>query len=322
MLRYLAGKGGAACLVLLGASVIVFLAVRLVPGDPVTTLLGSAGLRDPAAVERFREQYGLDRPLIIQYWAWLSHMAAGEFGRSVVSGESVAEIVGRRAGPSFLLGGLAAAVGLTTGVLWGVVAAYVTGPLGRVLRATPTFFLVIPTFSIGLALAFLFAVVWRVLPASGIASPLGGGGVLETLRHAVLPTASLSFLPAAITARITFAAIGELQQEDFVRTARASGIPVGRITLRHILPNALLPVITNGGVLASALITNAVLIEAVFSWPGIGTMMVSAVQARDYPVVQAGILLVAVTYVTISLVVDALYAVVDPRIGSGARAEA
>lgn len=314
--RYIASRTGSALLVLLGASLILFFAVRAVPGDPVTTQLGAAGIANPELVARTVASYGLDRPIPVQYVAWLAHVATGDFGSSLVSGERVTDIIGRRIGPSLLLGGAASAAGLTLGLLWGIAAGYVSGGARSLLRGAPMFVLVVPAFSVGLALVFLFAVTLHLLPSSGISSPLEGdnqslGGLLA---HLVLPTLALSLVPAALVARLTYATVDEVEQEEYVRTARALGIPAVRIAVQHSLPNVLLPIITTGGLLVSALITNAVLIESVFSWPGLGTMMITAVQQRDYTVIQAGVLVVAVVYVLSSLAVDGLYLVADPRV--------
>jgi len=299
--RYLLSRAGSSLLVLLGASVVLFTVIRLIPGDPMTILLGSVNIVNPELVARTRAEYGLDAPIPVQYFAWLSHVLQGEFGRSLWTGEPVAAIVGRRLGPSLLLGLSASILGLFVGL---------------VLRNAPMLMLVIPTFSIGLLLVFVFAVTLGILPSSGFASPLEGTepSVPSAIAHLILPSLALCLVPASLVARLTYATVDEIEQEEFIRTARALGVPRLRIAIQHSLPNVLLPIITTGGLLVSALITNAVLIETVFSWPGIGTMMVSAVQQRDYTVVQAGILVVATAYVLTSLAVDALYVVADPRV--------
>ena len=314
--RYIASRTGSSLLVLLGASLILFFAVRLVPGDPVTTQLGAAGIANPELVAQTIASYSLDKPLPAQYVAWLAHVATGDFGYSLVSGERVSDIVSRRIGPSLLLGGAASLTGLCLGLLWGIAAGYLSGVLRSILRGAPMFMLVLPSFSVGLALVFAFAVSLRLLPSSGISSPLEGNDQSfgSLIRHLVLPTIALCLVPAALIARLTYATIDEVEQEEYVRTARALGIPAARVAVQHSLPNVLLPIITTGGLLVSALITNAVLIESVFSWPGIGTLMITAVQQRDYTVVQAGVLVVAVVYVLSSLAVDGLYLLADPRV--------
>ena len=318
---YLLSRAGSSLLVLLGASVVLFTVIRLIPGDPMTILLGSVNIVNPELVARTRAEYNLDAPLPLQYIAWLGHVLQGDFGRSLWTGEQVSSIVGRRLGPSLLLGLSASTLGLIIGISWGIAAGYLSGAGRAVLRNLPMVMLVIPTFSIGLLLVFVFAVTLGILPASGLASPLEGSepSVPSAIAHLILPSLALCLVPAALVARLTYATVDEIEQEEFIRTARALGVPRLRIAIQHSLPNVLLPIITTGGLLISALITNAVLIETVFSWPGIGTMMVSAVQQRDYTVVQAGILVVATAYVLTSLAVDALYLVADPRVRTPAQ---
>ena len=319
--RYLLSRAGSSLLVLLGASVVLFTVIRLIPGDPMTILLGSVNIVNPELVARTRAEYNLDAPLPLQYIAWLGHVVQGDFGRSLWTGEQVSDIVGRRLGPSLLLGLSASTLGLVIGIAWGIAAGYVSGTGRAVLRNLPMLMLVIPTFSIGLLLVFVFAVTLGILPASGFASPLEGTtpSVPSAIAHLILPSLALCLVPASLVARLTYATVDEIEQEEFIRTARALGVPRLRIAIQHSLPNVLLPIITTGGLLISALITNAVLIETVFSWPGIGTMMVSAVQQRDYTVVQAGILVVATAYVLTSLAVDALYLIADPRVRTPAQ---
>lgn len=314
MRRALASAG-----ILFGVSILVFVAIRLVPGDPVTVMLGAGDIGNPELVAEFRRDYGLDEPLPVQYWAWASHILSGDLGRSVATHEQVGNIISRRLSATLFLGSIAAVIALVVGILWGVTGAYARGLLGLGLRSAPLFCMALPSFSIGIALGFLFAVWLRLLPASGMQSPVDGGDPLDLLLHVILPAVTLAFYPAAMTARITQATIDELKSEDFVRTAYAAGIPERRVMLRHILPNALLPVITNGGVMVGNILTSAVFVEAVFAWPGVGSMMVNGVLSRDYPVVQAGAFLVAATFVGLSWLIDALYVLVDPRINMRAQ---
>ena len=302
--------------IMIGVSILVFVAIRLVPGDPITVMLGAADIHDADLVERFRSEYGLDQPLPAQYWAWASHILGGDFGRSVSTRELVGEVVGRRLSATLVLGGAASVLALTVGIVWGVVAAYLRGMAGAALRSAPLVLMALPSFSIGIALAFVFAVWLRLLPSSGMESPVDGGTLPDLLRHTILPAVTLAVYPAAFTARITHASIDELRGEDFVRTAYAAGIPDRRVMLRHVLPNALLPVVTNGGVMIGYMLTAAVFVETVFAWPGVGTMMVESVLARDYPLVQAGAFVVAGTFVGLSWLIDTLYVFIDPRIDS------
>lgn len=297
-----------------GASVIVFTAIHLVPGDPTETMLSAAGRTNPALVEQFRIAYGLDKPIWVQYVAWLEHVLTGNLGRSNVTDERVTAIIWPRLGATLLLGSVASVIALTTGILFGLLASYVRARGSAVLKAIPLIGLAFPSFAIGITLSFVFAVTLHILPPSGLQSPTGSGDIGDILVHTILPALALSVYPAAFTARLVQGSMDEFKQDDFVRTARALGISRGRITVQHIFPNAVLPVITNGAVLIGYMLTAAVFVEQVFNWPGIGSMMVTAVLARDYPVLEGGALVIALTYVLLSLGVDFLYGIVDPRV--------
>jgi peptide/nickel transport system permease protein len=299
---------------MLGASVVVFLAIHFVPGDPTETLLSSAGRSNPALVAQFRAAYGLDQPIWIQYVAWLGHVLTGDFGRSVVTNERVTDVVWTRLSATLLLGGVASVIALTAGIVFGMVASYARPRVGAALKTIPLIGLAFPSFAIGIALSFVFAVKLHLLPSSGMQSPTGTGDLGEILVHTILPALALSVYPAAFTARLVQGSMEEVEEQDFVRTAKSLGIPGWRITVQHVFPNAVLPVITNGAVLIGYMLTAAVFVEQVFNWPGIGSMMVNAVLTRDYPLLEAGALVVALTYVLLSLAVDFLYGRVDPRV--------
>lgn len=300
--------------VLLGIMVLSFVVLRLVPGDPISTMLSRASLSDPNMVAQFRASYGLDQPLPTQFLAWLGHVATGDLGMSIISGEPVSQLIWRRLVATLILGGAAALIAFPVGIGWGVAAARARGARAGLLGFQPLLGLTVPPFSFGLLFIFLFGVQLKVLPASGMVSKIDGGSVQDVLTHLILPAITLAIYPAALVARITQANLQEVSGEDYVRTARAAGVPARRITCRHALPNALLPVITAGGVLMGYLLAGAVFVETVFNWPGLGTLIVRAVLNRDYPVVQACSIVVAVAYVLLSLGADLLYMRVDPRI--------
>jgi peptide/nickel transport system permease protein len=318
LVRAVAGRGigtlGAPVATLLGASIVVFFAIHLVPGDPTETLLSAAGRSNPALVAKFRIAYGLDQPIWIQYVAWLRHVVVLDFGRSVVTDERVTDIIWPRLEATLLLGGVASVIALSSGITYGMLASYMRSGAGGVLKALPLIGLAFPSFAIGVALSYIFAVSLHVLPSSGMQSPTSTGDPVDIALHTILPALALSVYPAAFTARLVQGAMDELKQEDFVRTAQSLGISRGRITVQHVFPNAVLPVITNGAVLIGYMITAAVFVETVFNWPGIGSMMVNAVLTRDYTVLEAGALVVATVYILLSLGVDFLYGRVDPRV--------
>jgi peptide/nickel transport system permease protein len=303
--------------ILLGVSILVFVAVRMVPGDPVSLMLGKADTANPQLVAEFRQAYGLDDPLPVQYVAWLSHVVRGDFGRSLDTQEPVASILVQRISATLILSSVAAVIAAVVGLLWGVAAAYGRGAVGHGLRSLPMVLMSVPAYTLGIALTFVFAVSLRLLPSSGMQSPVDGGGPLDLLRHLILPAVTLAVFPAALTARITSGTLDELRHEEYVRTAYASGLSGRRVALRHVLPNALLPIITNIGVLVGGMFTAAVFVETIFGWPGVGTMMVSAVGGRDYPTLQAGAFVVAAVFVVINWGVDLAYGAIDPRVRAG-----
>jgi peptide/nickel transport system permease protein len=209
---------------------------------------------------------------------------------------------------------VASVIALTAGIVFGMLASYASHRVGSTLKAIPLIGLAFPSFAIGIALSFVFAVKLHLLPSSGMQSPIGSGDIGDILVHTILPALALSVYPAAFTARLVQGSMEEVEGQDFVRTAKSLGIPGWRITVQHVFPNAVLPVITNGAVLIGYMLTAAVFVEQVFNWPGIGSMMVNAVLTRDYPLLEAGALVVALTYVLLSLGVDFLYGRVDPRV--------
>lgn len=311
-------RGAVSLVTLVAVSIVVFIAVRLIPGDPITQIemqaLAAGGHLSPADIARLRSEYGLDGPFPVQYLVWVEHLLRGDLGRSILSGQAVTMIVGERLRATLFLAAIASILALVIGVAWGVSAAYLRGVTGRVLRSSPLLLLSVPSFTVGIALAYLFAVWLRLLPPSGITAPINGGSVGDVARHAILPATTLALAPAALAARITQGAVDQQKHEDYVRTAQAAGIPARRIAVHYTLRNALLPVLTNSGLMVAGMLTSAAFVEEVFSWPGVGKMMVDAVLNRDYAVLEAGILFVAAVYILANWVVDTLYAVVDPRI--------
>jgi ABC-type dipeptide/oligopeptide/nickel transport system permease component len=292
--------------VLLGVTGLVFAMVWIAPGDPVLALLGeSAQGIDRASLEELRRAYGLDRPVVVQYLDYLGSVLQGDLGASVRSGRPVAQEIVTRLPATLLLAGagmaIAIAIGLTLGVLaalrrgtWVDYAAVVVALLG----------VSIPVFWSGLLLMMLFALTLEWLPASGIGS----------WRHLVMPAAAIGFASSAFIARITRSSMVETLRQDYVRTARAKGLPPRRVDLRHALRNAMLPVVTVVGLQFGSLLGGAVLTETVFAWPGIGRMLVDAIRARDLPLVQGTVLFVATGFILVNLLVDLSYAALNPRI--------
>ena len=292
--------------VLLGVTALVFAMVWIAPGDPVLALLGeSAQGIDRESLQELRRAYGFDRPVAVQYLDYLASVLQGDLGASVRSGRPVAQEILTRLPATLLLAGagmaIAIAIGLTLGVLaalrrgtWVDYAAVVVALLG----------VSIPVFWSGLLLMMLFALTLEWLPASGIGS----------WRHLVMPAAAIGFASSAFIARITRSSMVETLRQDYVRTARAKGLPPRQVDLRHALRNAMLPVVTVVGLQFGSLLGGAVLTETVFAWPGIGRMLVDAIRARDLPLVQGTVLFVAAGFILVNLLVDLSYAALNPRI--------
>jgi peptide/nickel transport system permease protein len=289
--------------VIFGVAFVVFAMVRVVPGDPAQIIAGETATRE--FVEAIRKDLGLDRPILHQFGAFLANAARGDFGRSVRSRAPVSEELGARIPNTVQLTLAGLLVAVVLGVSAGVISA--VRPYSW-LDASVMFLallgLSMPVFWSGLMLILIFAVRLSWLPAVGTGS----------LAHLILPAITLGGATAAIIARMTRSSMLEVLRSDYIRTARAKGAPERTVVNRHAFRNALIPVITVVGLQMGTLLSGAVLTESVFAWPGIGRLMVEGILTRDYPVVQAAVLLVALAFVMVNLVVDLLYALVDPRI--------
>ena len=298
--------------VLVGVSILVFAVMHLSPGDPAAIMLGAQATRED--VERLRRDLGLDRALPVQYARWIGHVLQGDLGRSIPLGREVLPEVLVRFKATLILTGGALAVALAIGVPAGIVSAtrqYTW--LDRLSMGIAVTGVSLPVFWTGIMLIIVFSLTLRWLPSAGMFSPYGGG-LGDLLWHLVLPAATLGTASAAALARMTRSAVLEIVRQDFVRSARAKGLDERAVVGRHVLKNALNPIVTVLGIQVGTLLGGAILTETVFSWPGLGSMMVRAIQARDYPLVQGGVLLIATTFVLVNLLVDLLYAVFDPRI--------
>ncbi len=316
MRRYVAQRLISVAFVLIGVSLIVFLVLHLTPGDPAQILLGP--LATPEELKALREQLGLDRPVLIQYGRWLSHVVQGDFGRSITLRRPVLpEVWGRfKATVVLATGGLLVAFPL--GVLVGVLSAVRRGSaVDRLSQVVAMIGISMPAFWVGLLLIIGFSLKLRWLPGTGMYSPAGEGGLADLLIHLILPAITLSLVPLAVISRLTRSNMLDAIAQDYVRTARAKGASERRVITRHALRNTLVPLVTILGLEVGFLLAGAVYVETVFSWPGIGFMMVNAILTRDFPLVQGGVLLIATTYVTINLATDLLYSYVDPRVRYG-----
>lgn len=298
--------------VLFGISVLVFSMLHLAPGDPADLMLGSDATAE--AVEILRRDMGLDRPLVVQYFDWAGRVLQGDLGRSVVLNREVLPEVLKRFEATLILTGGALVVAIVFGVGIGVLAAvYHRSLFDSVAMLIALAGLSMPIFFTGIAAILIFAMELRWLPSSGM-YPAIGGGFSDLMRHLLLPAVTLGAVSAAILARMTRSSMLEVIRQDYIRTARAKGVGETRVVWVHALRNSSITIITVLGMQIGYLLGGSVITETVFSWPGLGQMMVRAIQARDYPMVQGGVLFIAASFVFINLAVDIIYAWLDPRI--------
>ena len=299
--------------VLLGVSVIIFMVLHLSPGDPAEIMLGSQATQ--ADLERLRAELGLTEPLYVQYVHWLGLVVRGDLGRSIWMKRPVlGEVLGRFKATLILTGAgllLSTVIGLALGI---ASAVRPNSLLDRLSAVASLFGASMPVFWLGIVLMVIFALWLGWLPASGMFAPYGGGDLRDLLVHLALPAVTLAAASVTIIARLTRSTMLETLGQDYIRTARAKGVVERAVVLRHGLKNALIPIVTVVGVQAGYLLGGAVLTETVFAWPGVGTLMVQGILARDFPLVQGCVLVVALSFVLINLVVDLLYAWLDPRI--------
>ncbi|RSS64644.1 ABC transporter permease [Streptomyces sp. WAC07061] len=311
MRSYLLKRVPSALLVLALASFVVFVILRLVPGDPATTLAGpDAG---PAAVEAIRARLGLDRPLSAQYVTWLGELVRGDLGPSYAIGGEVGELIGQGLGRTVELAVGALVLTVALGLALGVLGATGRGRGVRAgARAVATAALAVPPFVSGIVLVLVFAVALRLLPAGGYQSVLDAPDI--GLQYLLLPALCLALPSGAVLGRSLQDGLERALAEDYVRTATAVGVTRRRIIWRHALPNALPSSVTVLGMQIGQLLSGAVVVEAVFAWPGLGMLAEQGVVRRDYPVVQALLLLLVAVFVAVQLLTDIVYAWLDPRI--------
>jgi peptide/nickel transport system permease protein len=299
--------------VLLGVSVIIFMVLHLAPGDPAEIMLGSQATQ--ADLERLRAELGLTQPLYVQYVHWVGLVARGDLGRSIWMKRPVLSEVLGRFKATLVLTGAALVLSTAAGLALGIASAVRPNSLLDRLSAVASLFgASMPVFWLGIVLMVIFALWLGWLPASGMFAPYGGGDLRDLFVHLALPAVTLAAASVTIIARLTRSTMLETLGQDYIRTARAKGVVERAVVLRHGLKNALIPIVTVVGVQAGYLLGGAVLTETVFAWPGVGTLMVQGILARDFPLVQGCVLVVALSFVVINLVVDLLYAWLDPRI--------
>jgi peptide/nickel transport system permease protein len=317
--------------ILIGVSLLVFGWIRALPGSPAEALLGEHAT--PHAIAQIRHQYGLDKPIYVQYWDYLQTVFSGNFGTSIATTRPVTYELGHRFPATVELAVSAMIFALVFGIPLGFFAAKRYGSwFDRSSIVVSLIGISIPIFFLGLILKYIFSVKLHWLPSVGredvlavrphptnfylLDAILNGdpGAFWDSTKHLILPAIALGSIPLAIVARITRASVLDVQNEDYVRTARAKGLRPLTVDRRHVMRNALLPVTTIVGLQIGLLLSGAVLTETVFAWPGVGSWLKDAIFNRDYPVLQGGILFLAVVFVVVNLLVDVSYAFINPRI--------
>ena len=294
------------------ASVFIFLFIHFIPGDPVSVLLGDTAT--PEEIATLSHEMGFDRPLYIQYIYWITDVLQGDLGRSIFFQEPVVSVIADGAETSVSLALITMIWVIILGISIGVLSSVYHGTwIDQLSSGGAMFAASIPTFWLGLYLILVFAVGLGWFPTSGFPSMFEEGGIAN-LRYLVLPSLALAAPNAALIIRLVRASMLDVQREDHVRTARAKGLHPFRVVSRHIFRNALITVVAAIGFTFAALISEAVVTETVFSLPGIGRLVVQSILRRDYPVIQGVIVVIVVLYMTINLIVDLLYAWLDPRV--------
>jgi peptide/nickel transport system permease protein len=311
VVRFVARRLTHSIIVLLGVLVVVFALVHLVPGDPVRIALGTR--YTPEAYQALRAASGLDRPIAEQFFGYLGSALTGDLGVSFRNGDPVTATLLDRLPATISLAAVGIVIALAISIPAGIASALREGRLSDALvRITSQFGVSIPDFWMGILLIAVFASTLGWLPTSGYTAltddPVGW------LRHVILPGITVGLVAAAIMTRYVRSAVLEVASMGYVRTARSKGLAPRVVTFRHIVRNALIPVLTITGIQLATILGGVVVVEVVFAWPGLGRLVYQAVAARDYPVIQGAVLLIAAIFLLINLLVDVLYAVVDPRI--------
>ncbi len=322
LIGFLARRAGKSVVVILAIVVLNFMLIRLAPGDPALVIAGQSGAADEQFVAQLRAQFGLDRPVPEQLWIYVSGVLTGDLGMSHRQQRTVASLILERLPATLLLTGAAFLLAIVAGVAMGAWAARRVGRWGdTIITVLALTFYATPLFWVGLMLVLLFSVQLEWLPSFGMetvgANLTGFAAVADTAKYLLLPAVTLGLFYMAIYARLTRASMLEVADQDFVKTARAKGVPEARVQRAHVLRNALLPVITFAGIQAGQLIGGSILVETVFAWPGIGRLAFDALLQRDYQLLLGVFLCTSIMVIVFNLITDLLYAAVDPRVEVG-----
>lgn len=300
--------------ILLLITIIAFLLLQAAPGDPLNAYVPPDAPLPTEQREALREELGLNEPLYIRYFYWLKEAVQGNLGISAKNLEPVSDAIGRRVMPTLTLMGSALVIGIGVGAILGIVGAVKKYSFIDMFLTVIAFLgISFPVYLLGLIGLYVFALQLGWLPAGGMNTP-GEGGFIDTLKHLILPSLIISIQYVASTMRYTRSAMLDVMDQDYVRTARAKGLTENVILVGHALKNAMIPIITVIGSYIPGLLSGAVFIEAIYSWPGMGSLFVEGVESRDYPLIMGLILMLAIIILVVNLLVDIAYAVVDPRV--------
>ena len=313
MSAYIAKRLLAAIPVIFGLTIIVFLIMAMIPGDPATAILGSYAT--PENVAKLNRDLGLDKTLFEQYVIWIGNLFQGDLGRSYTLNRPVLDEVMERFSATLILAGTSLILCSIFGLLAGIVSA--VRQYGWADKIIPLLVLIgisTPSFWLGLLLILVFAVNLRLFPASGMYAIYDGGDLPDLIHHLTLPALTLSVVATGVIARLTRTAMLEVLRQDYIRTARAKGMSERKVIYKHAFKSALVGVVPVIGIQAGFVIGGAVYIETVFQWPGIGSMLVTAISTRDLLLVQGGVLVVAAAYVLFNLLADVVQTILDPRL--------
>jgi peptide/nickel transport system permease protein len=303
--------------VALHVSVTVFALNHLSPGDPIAIFAGGE-VQDPEIIAAVRKQYGLDQPLPVQYVVWVEHALQGDFGRSLRTRQPVLEAITERLPKTLELGGAALLLSIVIALIVGTIAAVRRNSLVDLVASGVTIAGVsLPNFYLGIILILVFGLVFRVFPPGGYSD--FASDPFENLKRLVLPAITLASASTALNLRQVRSSLLDVLSQDYLRTARAKGLRERTVVLRHAWKNALIPVVTIFGLQVGAILEGAIITETIFFWPGVGRLAVDSINGRDYPVVQGIVLLSALSYMASTLIVDILYAWLDPRISYRSR---
>lgn len=299
--------------VLLGVSVVIFFLANMIPGSPVDAYISET--TTPEEIARLEERFGLEEPVPVRYWNWLLSCLKGDFGYSYRTGSAVTGMIASRIGPTLLLAATALIISLLISTILGVVAAckpygvadYIASGLSFLGSGVPVFFLALLSI-------YLFSVKLGWLPNSGMYSSGGNRDFWDMLKHIIQPSVVLAISIAGSNIRQTRSAMLEVLNEEYVKVARAKGMPRRTVIFRYAFRNALIPIVTQAGLTVTMLVGGAVVTEQIFGWPGLGTLLMTSIQFRDYPTIMCITLYITIGIIIVNLVVDIIYSILDPRI--------